>query len=175
MYGDKDNGLTSGVERISISDYLRAFLQELYTMESRRTELRTLGEASRIKGLMNIPENTLFKSLNDIRSGQPYWNEQEVDFVPSNLGKNRGFIFYFICNSCQRRVRHLYFLSSIDEPLCRVCSRLHYKQANRKTRALSRLINKEYLSTEAKYTLMKRAEINKGDIENYLSDFDPHK
>ncbi len=175
MYGEKERGHITGVESIGISDYLRAFLQELYTMESSRTELRTLGEATRIKGLMNIPENTLFKSLKDMRSGQPYWYEQEVDFIPSNLGKNRGFTFYFICNSCQRRVRHLYFLSPFNEPLCRLCGHLHYKQPNRKTRGLSRLINKEYLSTEAKYTLMKRAEINKSDIENYLSDFDPQK
>lgn len=172
MYGDKDSGLISEVERINISDYLREFLQELYTMESSRAELRTLGEALRIKGLMNIPENTLFKSLNDMRSGQPYWNEQEVDFIPSNLGKNRGFTFYFICNSCQRRVRHLYFLSPLNEPLCRLCGHLHYRQANRKVRAISRLINREYLSTESKHALMKRAGINKGDIANYLSDFD---
>jgi hypothetical protein len=158
-------------ERIVIADYLRAFLDELAQKEGKRREIKLGFQAESIKGLMNMPKNTAFKSINDIRSGYPIWYEQEVDFVPSNLGKNKGFIFYFICNGCKRRTKYLYFPSMINEPLCRICCRLQYKQPNRRTRALSRLSNKEYLSTEQKYALMKRAEINKGDIDNYLSDY----
>lgn len=159
-------------ERITIAEYMRAFLDELARKESRRTEINSRFQAERIKGLMNMPENTAFKSINGIRSDYPYWHEQEVDFVPSNLGKDKGFIFYFICNSCGKRRKDLYFPSMINEPLCRVCCRLQYKQPNRKTRALSRIVNKPYISSDDKYALMKRLEVGEEDIDNYLSDYE---
>lgn len=175
MYGETESNSISGVERISIIEYLRSFLGELSDLERCKVNLKTEAGALRIKGLMNIPENTIFKSMNDLRSGQPYWNEQKVDYVPSNLGRARGFTFYFICNSCQKRVKCLYFLSSLEAPLCRVCSRLQYNQPRRKERMLSHLIRKNYLSTESKYMIMKKLGINKDDIDNYLSDFDETK
>lgn len=159
-------------ERITIAEYLRAFLDELAGKESRRAQINSRFQAERIKGLMNMPENTTFKSIADLRTGYPYWYEQAVDFVPSNLGKDKGFIFYFICNSCGRRRKDLYFPSMIDEPLCRVCCRLQYKQPNRKTRALSRIVNKPYISSDDKYALMKRLEVGEEDIDNYLSDYE---
>lgn len=158
-------------ERITIAEYMRAFLDELARKESRRAEINSRFQAERIKGLMNMPENTAFKSINGIRSDYPYWHEQEVDFVPSNLGKDKGFIFYFICNSCGKRRKDLYFPSMINEPLCRICCRLQYKQAGRKERRLSRAFNKDYLSSEYKYMVMKTMKVNESDIENYLSDY----
>lgn len=172
MYGDNDNNSIAGVERIDITNYLKIFLEELYALEQRSIDLKTKGGATRIKELMNISKNTVFKSLNDFRSSQPYWEEQEVDCISSNLGKNKGFIFYFICNRCKRRVKYLYFLFSLDVPLCRLCCRLQYVQPGRKTRMLSTLINRKYLSTEAKYMIMKKLGITKSDIENYLSDYE---
>lgn len=171
MYGENNNNSIAGVDRVYVNDYLRTFLRELSELEHRKIDLVTKGGALRIKELMNIPQNTTFKSLNDFRSGQPYWDEQEVDCIPSNLGKNRGFIFYFICNRCRRKVKYLYFLSSLDAPLCRLCCRLQYNQPGRRTRMLSSLVNRKYLSTEAKYMIMKKLGINKGDIDNYLSDY----
>jgi|GEM_PF-810056 len=156
------------VEKITIAEYLRIFLIELAKKESREVEIKRCFQAERIKGL--IPDNTIFRALADFRTGYPHWHKQKVDFVPSNLGKNRGFIFYFICNGCGKKRKDLYYPSMIDEPLCRVCCRLRYKQPNRETRSLSRIVNKPYISNDDKYMLMKRLEIGKKDIENYLSN-----
>ena len=172
MYSDKPKEkLITDVERICITDYLRGFLQELSQSENRPIEIKERFEAERVKMLMNIPENTTFKSLADFRSGIPFWNEQEVDYVPSNLGNKKGFIFYFICNKCDRKVKYLYYPSMIEEPLCMRCCRLHYKQPRRKQRALSSLFSRNYLSTEQKYMAMKKLGITRDDIANYLSDY----
>lgn len=173
MYTDeKENPISGDLERYDIRDYISTFLIELAELERNPIKLRTIGEASRIKELLNIPENTTFKSTLDFRSGEPYWHRQEVDFTPSNLGRSRGFIFYFICNGCSRRTKYLYSHSLLCEPRCRQCYHLPYRQLNRKTRSLSRLIHKDYLPSEAKYMLMKKLNISRNDIDNYLSDFD---
>lgn len=126
------------IERIDISDYLRAFLYELSDKESKMAEVKTELDALRVKELMNIPKNTTFKSLEDIRSGQPYWKYQDVDCIPSNLGKGKGYIFYFICHRCERRVKFLYFHTYVEPPMCRKCYRLPYTKSPYSQRKLSR-------------------------------------
>jgi len=158
-------------DRITISEYLRVFLAELAIKEMCEIKINSRSQAERIKSLINIPKNTVFKSLAGFRSSIPYWHEQEVDFVPSNLGKNKGFIFYFICNSCGKLRKDLYFPSMISEPRCRTCCRLQYKQPNRKARSVTRIINKSHISSDDKYMLMKKLQINMHDIKNYLSDY----
>lgn len=136
MYKDEDHGIIKEpiIDWIDIYDYLRTFLRELSDREGRHVKVKTEFDALRIKGLMNIPKNTTFKSLNDIRSEQPYWKYQEVDCVPSNLGKGKGFVFYFICDRCGRRTKYLYFHTNMEPPVCRKCCRLPYRQAKYKER-----------------------------------------
>lgn len=127
--GNKQDVLyESIIDRIDISDYLRTFLHDLSELEGRPVEVTNELDARRIQGLMDNPHNTRFKSLADITSGQPYWDEQEVTYIPSNLGKRRGFLFYFICYSCERRTKYLYFHSYLEPPSCRKCQRLPYKR-----------------------------------------------
>jgi hypothetical protein len=125
-------------------------------------DLRHPGEVRNMVEAMNKPENTTYKSRRDFRDGGYFWNEQRVDFVSSNL--KRGHIFYFRCNGCARRVKYLYEYSMLMSPLCRICCRLRYEQPSRKARYLSRLIRKPYLSSEAKYALIKRAGITIQDV-----------
>lgn len=159
-------------DRYDIEDYVAIFIIELEQLEKAPVRLRSPGEASRVKELLNAPESSLFKSIPDLRSGVPYWNEQQVDCLPSNLGKNRGYIFYFICNGCGKRTRYLYSSSAMYGPKCRQCCRLPYKQQNRQTRSLSRLIHKDYLPSEAKFMLLKRLKITKSEVLDYLSELD---
>lgn len=102
------------IDRIDISDYLRTFLHDLSSLEKRPVEVKTELDALRIHGLMNNPKNTRFKSMNNLTSGQPYWKYQEIAYVPSNLGRGRGYLFYFICYSCERRTKYLYFHSYLE-------------------------------------------------------------
>lgn len=140
------------IPRIEINDYLVHFLREVSLGERQNVEIKTLWQAQRIKGLMDIAKNT-----------------QKFDFVPSNLGNGKGFIFYFLCNGCGRRARYLYFRNTISEPLCRICCRLSYKRPSRKTRALSRILHKPYLSSEDKYIIMERAGVTKEDLRSFLN------
>ena len=163
MYGRHKK--KTGVEvqgRHDITDYVRNFKRHMRNTRGRVFDLRNRGEVECMKDLMNRPENTTFKSLKDIWDGNYYWYDQKVDFVPSNL--RRGFIFYFICNECERRVKYLYEYAITAAPLCRTCCRLSYEQPNRKSRALSRLIRKPYLSTEGKYILIKKTGLTLEDF-----------
>ena len=112
--------------RIDIGDYLREFIMDIRKREGQVFKTNHSGEVSYLKELLNTPKNTAFKSVRDFNTGIPFWNEQRVDYVPSNLGNGRGYIFYFICNNCSRRVKHLYEYSTLESPLCRTCCRLGY-------------------------------------------------
>ena len=137
---------------------------ELRRKESRNFDTRDLTDAIRMRERLDDPLQTTYKSMRDIRDSGFYWGTQRVDMVPSNLGQRKGYIFYFRCNGCGRRAKHLYVFSMLKSPLCRVCCRISYKQPNRKQRTLSKLLNMPYLSTEAKYAIIKCAGITKEDF-----------
>ena len=46
----------------------------------------------------------------------------------SNLG--RGFIFWFMCNLCNKKKRYLYFPPNSEVLACRTCHNLSYQQRN---------------------------------------------
>lgn len=152
----------TALERRDITDYVRSFVWHARGARGQVLTARHRGEAESMKGLMNKPENTTYKSVRDLRDGDYFWHHQEVDFISSNLG--RGFIFYFVCNGCRRRVKYLYEYSSLRSPLCRICCRLQYPQPSRSARRLSRLIRQAHLSGEAKSMLIKRTGITVGDV-----------
>ena len=128
QYEHKKKETMNRIQRVDIAEYLRTFLLELSKLEAKPVRFNTWFEATRIKGLLNIPKNTRFKSLTDMQTGFPYWHEQFVDFVPSNLGSKRGYIFYFICNGCEKRVKYLYEYDTMFSPVCRICCRITYKR-----------------------------------------------
>lgn len=138
MYNSRYEGIGKPEisRRIDIFDYVRSFVQELSELERSRIKFNNEFDAERIKGLMNLPEKTRFKSINDLR-GNPYWHFQEVDYVPSNLGKGRGVLFYFICSRCDRRVKFLYFYTEVEPPICRQCCQLPYRSASYKERKVA--------------------------------------
>ncbi|HCY17652.1 MAG: hypothetical protein UR62_C0001G0021 [Candidatus Nomurabacteria bacterium GW2011_GWF2_35_12] len=139
MYNSRyeDIGKPEITRRIDIFDYVRSFVRELEQLENKKIKFNNEFEAFRVKALMNIPEKTKFKSVNDLR-GNPYWHFQEVDYVPSNLGKDRGVLFYFICSRCNRRIKYLYFYTEVEPPLCRKCCQLPYRPASYQERKIAR-------------------------------------
>ena len=66
-------------------------------------------------------------------------NSVKMTYTRSNLG--RGFIFWFICNLCGRRVRYLYFPPNSQILACRRCHKLAYEKQNdsKSIRHLNRL------------------------------------
>jgi len=160
MYKTRQERLAKKTRSFSAKDHLYDFLDELSEMEKGEVSLKTYQGAERIKFLMNTPTNK-FRTLSD-RQYQGYW--QEIDFVPSNLGPNKGFLAYWICCHCSRRVKYLYQLELEPPPYCRDCNNLVYEQPNRRKRGLSRLFKKPYLTDYDKELLIKHTGITEEDI-----------
>jgi len=131
--------------RFTIGDYISEFKREKRQKWGRTYDTRHEGE------ILNIKEE-LSKSS----------NKQRVDYVSSNL--NRGYIFYFICSGCGRRVKYLYEYDPLDSPLCRVCCKLGYKPYTEKSQKLSKIFRKPILSPDDKYMIIKLAGITKEDV-----------
>lgn len=127
-YDHVNKQILSRIDRLDITDYVRIFLSELSKLERQPVRINTDFDALRVKGLLSTPSKTRFKSLTDLKTGFHYWDEQEVDYVPSNLSRTGGFLFYFICNGCRKRVKYLYEYDTLSSPLCRSCCRIRYKR-----------------------------------------------
>ena len=115
---------------ISSKDTLTSFLRELSYKKGIYEDLRIKAkvDAEWIKELINNPDTaSSFTALMNIQSYHQNW--QEFDYIPSNLGK--GFIFYFICNRCDGRVKYLYRLQSSEIYWCRHCNRIPYTKNQR--------------------------------------------
>lgn len=112
------------VERIDSFAALQLFLEDLTTLEKRseKIQLTTRGEMTRIMALMNGAGSDA-RSLFPLYSKQSGW--QTFDFVPSNLGI--GYLAYFICQRCERRVRYLYRPEPTEPYYCRICYRIIYR------------------------------------------------
>lgn len=67
-----------------------------------------------------------------------HMNPMNLTYTRSNLGK--GFIFWFICNLCGRRVRYLYFPPNSEVMACRRCHRLAYKNQNESNSTFRRMM-----------------------------------
>lgn len=126
IYRHENEEVLNRIEKIDITEYLTRFL-----IFHKKTEWwlpihpTTLNEATQVKDFLNKPNNTASKSVRDLQ-GFYYWDDQKIDFIPSNLGEGYGFIYYFICNGCHRKVKYLYEYSKCNTPLCRICCRLSY-------------------------------------------------
>lgn len=83
--------------------------------------IRTLQEVHWVISHLCKPSSR-YASLFNIQSQHQNW--QCFDFVPSNLGY--GYLFYFICNGCTRRVKDLYKPEGQLNYLCRTCHKLSY-------------------------------------------------
>jgi len=156
------NTVNSTYPRIDIRDYVTNFLQHIREKEGRMFNTNHDGEVANMKQLLNDPKYTAFKSTSILNDGIPFWHKQNVDCVPSNLG--RGAVFYFICNGCNRRMKYLYRYSELESPLCRVCCRLQYEAPTRKARMFSKLLRKPYFSSEDKCLIIQRAGITLEDM-----------
>jgi hypothetical protein len=156
-------------ERLDITDYMKTFVRNYNKKYGVKLKTGYLGGAEYLKGLLNASQDKVVPYLEKLE-GLFYWNTQKVDFVPSNL--QRGYIFYFICTYCDRKVKYLFRHKTYEQPACRICCDIGYAptQSRRQTRNLSRLIHKKYLHSEDKYMLAKYAGITKEDLPTETED-----
>ena len=144
-------------DRISVSQTIASVLDELrfkrseLDLWSTRIKALTLSDAELIKKIIN-EENWRFGSLL-VPDGDTHLS---VDYLESNL--KIGYIFYFVCLSCEKRARYLYRKSDTGLFRCRTCHDLKYKRTKNyyDKRALRKLLrNPEvlmtYLNSSPKY------------------------
>lgn len=151
------------VERIDITDYVQTFLLGFRKKHGNILNMSDSGNVGYVKTLLNSSENRICPYLEKF-NGFFYWNSQKVDFVSSNLHK--GYLFYFVCAYCDRRAKYLYRYRTYDQPSCRSCCKLGYVPPSRKTRSISRLARKPYLSSDDRYWLIQRAGITFEDLKS---------
>ena len=128
------------LERISAQDYMWRLQHGMVSREAAESMVRVSSNAFVIhwpKGASNVG----LHNLTDV-TGELCWKGQCVEYVPSNLGRNRGIIWYFICKDCLRRVKHLYFDNYLRAPLCRRCCSIPYCQPTRPERRISRYLRR---------------------------------
>ncbi len=91
-----------------------------------------LNKEEDVKLFVKIVEQGVTVNLKQEKNGEvsttEYMNPMKLTYTKSNL--NKGFIFWFVCNLCGRKVRYLYFPPNSEVMACRRCHRLAYKKQN---------------------------------------------
>lgn len=111
--------------RIDSSAVVTAFMRELRWQQGklRSLDIKYKEDADYIRDFMNNPfMASEFGSLLNIQSQHQNW--QSFEYIQSNLG--RGYMFYFICSSCDSRVKFLYKPDPESPYWCRKCHGLEY-------------------------------------------------
>lgn len=127
-------------QKISAGICVRNFLAERQISAIRRK--LDLNKEEDIKELISEIESGSTFNLkqekgDNIEYTEP--NNVRLTYTKSNLGK--GFVFWFICNTCRKRVKFLYFPPNSQVLACRKCHRLAYDKQNesKRFRSLYRL------------------------------------
>lgn len=116
----------SEVPHIDSAAVVRALIRELRDgcpalQDFKGSRIRTKDEADWLLRNLNDEDGMHLQSLQALWHGG---TRIQFTYVPSNLGE--GYLFYFICESCSRRVKRLYMPQAHWRWLCRECHRLTY-------------------------------------------------
>lgn len=117
--------------RISSTDFIVGFINEVRFNKGTQLDwledsrIRSEWEANTLLEWINNPDfKKTNNSLLNIQGTHDY--RQQMAYIPSNFGRGKGYIFYFICNGCERRVKYLYMLKNSSIFRCRECNKLRY-------------------------------------------------
>jgi len=95
---------------------------------------------------------------------------QEVD-ITSTIGNFGGFVYWFICPGCKRRVKKVYLFQDENIFICRHCHHLAYRTQNlrdfRKTKYIKEIKKEDIFKKRIK----KRMDILK-ELEKMLQKVD---
>lgn len=115
------------LQRLDSSEIIKSFVRQYKgafpdSSQSKGLRVTNESEAEYLLDMLNNPGSQCYPVLMNIQGMDGNW--QTFGYVQSNLG--HGFVFYFICNNCDRRTRHLYMPSGCSEFMCRICYQLKY-------------------------------------------------
>lgn len=118
--------LVENCEIVRASTFVRTCLNELDYIKKLNLDLRKKED---VETLVNIVNNTVYLKNNDTKDNE-IKNFVKITYSSSNLKK--GFVFWFVCNGCLKKVRLLYLTPYSTIFLCRNCHRLTYEKNNTK-------------------------------------------
>lgn len=131
FYFDK-KPVVENSQRTDVSVFIRHnYLQITDQMKRISQKKLDLNNEEDVKLFIELIEKGVKLNLKQENNGEASyteWNSVKVTYTKSNLRK--GFVFWFICNICGRRVRYLYFPPNSEVLACRVCHRLAYRKQN---------------------------------------------
>jgi len=145
---------------IRVSNLIRSLYLQVkdYYKNIYRKDIDLKDEES-VKKFIDLIKDTYKVNLtqtinNETKQTKP--NSINLTYTKSNLGK--GFILWFICNGCGKKVRFLYFTPYSEELLCRTCHRLAYRKQNlKKDKLIKELIkNPERMVNYVNYGSFKQ-------------------
>lgn len=118
-------------QKITVSVFVRHTILEL--KDHLREQLKyhlDLNNEEHVKLYISMAEKYVKVNLRQENNGEIDFtstqNPVKITYTRSNLG--RGFIFWFICNRCGKRVRDLFFPYNSEVWACRTCHRLSYRK-----------------------------------------------
>ena len=139
IFSQDKRPIVENAQRISVSVFVRKFYLELKkkATNSRKVNIN-LNDEEFVKDLIEMIESGSTINLKQELNGKIEFTEQNqvrITYNKSNLGK--GYIFWFICGVCGRKVRYLYIPPNSQVSACRTCHRLAYNQHNSNERCRS--------------------------------------
>lgn len=131
FYFDK-KPIVENSQRTDISVFIRHnYLQLADQIKGTFKRELNLNHEQDVKLFIEIIEKSIKLNLKQDNNGEASFTEMnpvKLTYTRSNLEK--GFVFWFICNICSRRVRYLYFPPNSEVLACRNCHRLAYGKQN---------------------------------------------
>jgi len=94
-------------------------------------------------------------------------NIQEIN-ITSTIGNFGGFVYWFICPSCGRRVKKFYLFHDTNIFLCRYCQNSAYKTQNLREFRKTRYVRKTKEKNDFNKIIKKREELLK-KLEELIS------
>lgn len=133
-------------QRTNVSVFIRHnYLQVKDQLKEKGVEFDFNNE-KHVKLLIEVLEQGIKLNLKQENNGNvsctEHMNPIKLTYTRSNLGK--GFIFWFICNLCGRKVRYLYFPPNSEVMACRNCHKLAYQKQNENDSRFLRQLRRNY-------------------------------
>jgi len=94
---------------------------------------------------------------------------QEID-ITSTTGSFGGFVYWFICPGCKKRIKKLYLSQNENVFLCRHCNHLAYRTQNLRDFRKTEYIRKTKKEDIFKRRIKKRVDILK-ELEKLKKQF----
>lgn len=139
--------IIENTQRVNVSVFVRQNLLELNErFKNIGKEPLNINKEEDLQLFIRIIHEKVTLNLRQENLGKLEFSEENpVRLTYSRSNLNKGFIVWFVCNFCGKKVRHLFIPINNSELACRRCHRLAYQSQNENHKQLN-LLKKYYQS-----------------------------